>query len=86
MAEVTKTQALPAPFIETLGKTFGEQLGRLAPQAIDTTKFQPTLATPGGIGQSAQQAAATQAGLGAVTVWNFRRSYWCRCRHRRGCL
>ena len=66
MAEVTKTQALPAPFIETLGKTFGEQLGRLAPQAIDTTQFQPTLATPGGVGQAAQQAAATQAGLGSL--------------------
>ena len=66
MAEVTKTQALPAPFIETLGKTFGEQLGRLAPQKIDTTQFQPTLATPGGVGQAAQQAAATQAGLGAL--------------------
>jgi len=66
MAEVTQTQALPAPFIETLGKTFGEQLGRLAPQAIDTTQFQPTLATPGGVGQAAQQAAATQAGLGAL--------------------
>ena len=64
--DVTKTQALPAPFIETLGKTFGEQLGRLAPQAIDTTQFQPTLATPGGVGQAAQQAAATQAGLGAL--------------------
>ena len=66
MAEVTKTQALPAPFIETLGKTFGEQLGRLAPQAIDTTQFQPTLAAPGGVGQAAQQAAATQAGLGSL--------------------
>ena len=66
MAEVTKTQALPAPFIETLGKTFGEQLGRLAPQKIDTTQFQPTLATPGGVGQAAQQAAASQAGLGAL--------------------
>ena len=66
MAEVTKTQALPAPFIETLGKTFGEQLGRLAPQAIDTTQFQPTLATTGGVGQAAQQAAATQAGLGQL--------------------
>ena len=64
--DITKTQALPAPFIETLGKTFGEQLGRLAPQEIDTTKFQPTLATPGGVGQAAQQAAATQAGLGAL--------------------
>ena len=68
MAEVTKTQALPAPFIETLGKTFGEQLGRLAPQAIDTTQFQPTLATPGGVGQAAQQAAATQAGLGPYSL------------------
>jgi len=66
MPEITKTQALPAPFIETLGKTFGEQLGRLAPQAIDTTQFQPTLATPGGVGQAAQQAAATQAGLGSL--------------------
>ena len=64
--DITKTQQLPAPFIETLGKTFGEQLGRLAPQAIDTTKFQPTLATPGGVGQAAQQAAATQAGLGSL--------------------
>ena len=64
--DITKTQALPAPFIETLGKTFGEQLGRLAPQAIDTTQFQPTLATPGGVGQAAQQAAATQAGLGSL--------------------
>ena len=64
--DVTKTQALPAPFIETLGKTFGEQLGRLAPQEIDTTKFQPTLAAPGGVGQAAQQAAASQAGLGAL--------------------
>ena len=64
--DITKTQALPAPFIETLGKTFGEQLGRLAPQEIDTTAFQPTLATPGGVGQAAQQAAATQAGLGAL--------------------
>ena len=67
MADITKTQALPAPFIETLGKTFGEQLGRLAPQKIDTTQFQPTLATPGGVGQAAQQAAATQAGLGNLT-------------------
>ena len=67
MAEVTKTQALPAPFIETLGKTFGEQLGRLAPQAIDTTQFQPTVAGQGALGQAAQQAAATQAGLGQLT-------------------
>ena len=68
MAEVTKTQALPAPFIETLGKTFGEQLGRLTPTAIDTSKFAPEVAPQiqGGFTQAAQQAAATQAGLGAL--------------------
>jgi len=26
MAEITQTQTLPAPFIEALGKTYGEQL------------------------------------------------------------
>ena len=68
MADITKTQALPAPFIETLGKTFGEQLGRLTPTAIDTSKFAPTVAPQitGGFTQAAQQAAATQAGLGAL--------------------
>ena len=68
MADITITQALPAPFIETLGKTFGEQLGRLTPTAIDTSKFAPTVAPQitGGFTQAAQQAAATQAGLGAL--------------------
>jgi len=68
MADITKTQALPAPFIETLGKTFGEQLGRLTPTAIDTGKFAPEIAPQigGGFTQAAQQAAATQAGLGAL--------------------
>ena len=68
MADITKTQALPAPFIETLGKTFGEQLGRLTPTAIDTSKFAPTVAPQitGGFTQAAQQAAATQAGLGTL--------------------
>jgi len=68
MAEVTRTQALPAPFIETLGKTFGEQLGRLTPTPIDTGKFAPTVAPQigGGFTQAAQQAAATQAGLGTL--------------------
>ena len=68
MAEITQTRALPAPFIETLGKTFGEQVGRLAPTAIDTSKFAPSVAPQitGGFTQQAQQAAATQAGLGAL--------------------
>lgn len=68
MAEVTRTQALPAPFIETLGKTFGEQLGRLTPTPIDTGQFAPSVAPQigGGFTQAAQQAAATQAGLGTL--------------------
>jgi hypothetical protein len=68
MADITQTRALPAPFIETLGKTFGEQLGRLTPTAIDTGKFAPEVAPQiqGGFTQAAQQAAATQAGLGAL--------------------
>jgi len=68
MAEVTRTQALPPPFIETLGKTFGEQLGRLTPTPIDTGQFAPSVAPQigGGFTQAAQQAAATQAGLGTL--------------------
>jgi len=68
MAEITRTQALPPPFIETLGKTFGEQLGRLTPTAVPTAPFAPSVAPQitGGFTQQAQQAAATQAGLGAL--------------------
>jgi hypothetical protein len=68
------TRTLPAPFIEGIGKTFAEGLVRPTGegglgigQAIDTTKFQPTLAGIGGVGQAAQQAAASQAGLGQLT-------------------
>jgi len=75
MADITKTQALPAPFIEGLGKTFGE--GLLQPTtaggvgigtAVDTSKFAPSIAPQitGGFTQAAQQAAATQAGLGTL--------------------
>jgi len=74
MADITKTQALPAPFIEGVGKTFAEGLtqkpgaGGLGIQTpIDTTKFAPSVAPYGGLGQAAQQAAATQAGLGSLT-------------------
>ena len=71
MADVTKTQQLPAPFIEGLGKTFAEGLvkpgGVEVGKAIDTSKFAPTVAQYGALGQAAQQAAATQAGLGSLT-------------------
>ena len=63
----TETQiSRPAPFIETMGKTFGEGVMRLGAKPIDTTKFQPTVAEQGILGQEAQQAAATQAGLGTL--------------------
>jgi len=67
MATETITQTnLPAPFIETMGKTFGEGITRLGAKPIDTTKFQPTVAYQGALGQAGQQAAATQAGLGSL--------------------
>ena len=63
----TETQiSRPAPFIETMGKTFGEGVMRLGAKQIDTTKFQPTVADQGILGQEAQQAAASQAGLGTL--------------------
>ena len=68
MATETITQTnLPAPFIETMGKTFGEGITRLGAKPIDTTKFQPTVAYQGALGQAGQQAAASQAGLGALS-------------------
>jgi len=68
MATETITQTnLPAPFIETMGKTFGEGIMRLGAKPIDTTKFQPTVAYQGALGQAGQQAAASQAGLGQLT-------------------
>ena len=67
MAETTTQITRPAPFIETLGKTFGEGVARLGAKPIDTTKFQPTIAYQGALGQAGQQAAASQAGLGNLT-------------------
>jgi hypothetical protein len=75
MAVDTTTQiSKPAPFIEAMGKTFAEGLARPTTQggvgigsAIDTTKFQPTIAYQGALGQAGQQAAASQAGLGNLT-------------------
>ena len=46
--------------VETMmGKTFGEGITRLGAKPIDTTKFQPTVAYQGALGQAGQQAAAT---------------------------
>ena len=67
MAETTTQINRPAPFIETMGKTFGEGVMRLGAKPIDTSLFQPTVAAQGVLGQAGQQAAASQAGLGQLT-------------------
>ena len=66
MAEIQQTQTLPAPFIEALGKTYGEQLtsaiGGL--KDLDVSKiYGPQYVAP----QSAlqQQAQQLAGGLGA---------------------
>ena len=66
MAETTTTISRPAPFIETMGKTFGEGIMRLGAQPVPTAGFAPSVADQGVLGQEAQQAAATQAGLGQL--------------------
>ncbi len=63
MAEITQTQTLPAPFIEALGKTYGEQLtsaiGGL--KDLDVSKlYGPQYVAP----QSALQTQAQQLGQG----------------------
>ena len=75
MATDTTTQITkPAPFIEAMGKTFAEGLAQPPSlggvgigTAIDTTKFQPTIAYQGALGREGQKAAAAQAGLGDLT-------------------
>ena len=41
---IQETRTLPAPFIETLGKDLAKQLPALTAQALDTSKFAPTVA------------------------------------------
>ena len=73
MAETTTQISRPAPFIETMGKTFGEGVMQLGQKQVPTAGFAPSVApqiggaTGYGMGQQAQQAAATQAGLGQLT-------------------
>ena len=73
MPETTTQISRPAPFIETMGKTFGEGVMQLGQKQVPTAGFAPSVATQiggatgYGMGQQAQQAAATQAGLGQLT-------------------
>ena len=66
MAELTQTQTLPAPFIEALGKTYGEDLtsaiGGL--KGVDVSKiYGPQFVA--GQGALAQQAQGLAGGLGS---------------------
>jgi len=63
---ITTTRALPAQFIEDLGRDYGKQISALTSLPMDTSKFAPTVAAQ----DPYQTAAYTQAtdattGLGA---------------------
>jgi hypothetical protein len=61
--------AYPAPFLEPIGESLGEQLAGQIPgvgQKFDVSTIAPQVAQINPFLQAAQQQAATQAGLGAV--------------------
>jgi len=67
MAETTTTQiSRPAPYLEAAGEKYLDLATQLAAQPVDVGAFAPTVAGQGPLTQAAQQAAATQAGLGAL--------------------
>jgi len=64
---ITETRALPAQFIEDLGKDYAQQLVGTTAKPLDTTKFAPQVA-----GQDALQTqAATLAGQGVGSYQPF---------------
>lgn len=67
--EVRTDIALPAPFIESAGKVFLTKLekGLADTEAIDTSKFAPSVADQNKLQQAALRQAAESAGLGALT-------------------
>jgi hypothetical protein len=71
MAEQTTTTiARPAPYLEAAGQTYLDLLTQKvgqAPTAQELTAMSPQIAGQGQFTQAAQQAAARQAGLGALT-------------------
>jgi protein-disulfide isomerase-like protein with CxxC motif len=61
--------AYPAPFLEPIGESLGEQLSRQIPgvgQQFDVSTIAPKVAQVNPFIQQAQQRAATQAGLGSL--------------------
>ena len=65
MAEST-TISRQAPYIEAAGQTAIDIATKLTGQPVDVSQFAPTIAGQGPLTQAAQQAAATQAGLGTL--------------------
>ena len=69
MAETT-TISRPAPYLEAAGQSYLDLLTKRvgqAPTAQELTAMSPQIAGQGQFTQAAQQQAATQAGLGALT-------------------
>ena len=68
MAEPTQiTQVLPSPVLEGALTAFTQKLPPLMGERIQTETYAPQIAQQAGFTQAAQQAAARQAGLGALT-------------------
>jgi len=70
MATEQITISKPAPYLEAAGQTYLDLLTKKvgqAPTAAELTAMSPQIAGQGQFTQAAQQAAARQAGLGALT-------------------
>ena len=67
---VEETRTLPPQFVEDLGKDYATQLTGLTSQALDTTKFQPTVAGQDQAQKDAYTMATTQGqGIGAYAPY-----------------
>ena len=68
MADTTTTSiARPAPYLEAAGQNLLDITTGLAGKPIDTSLFAPQIAGQNVLTQAAQQQAASQAGLGALS-------------------
>jgi hypothetical protein len=67
---ITESRALPPQFVEDLGRDYATQLTGLTSQALDTTKFQPTVAGQDQAQKDAYTMATTQGqGIGAYAPY-----------------
>ena len=60
---ITETRALPAQFIEDLGKDYAKQLTSATAAPLDTSKFVPSVAAQDALQQ--QATALTTSGIGS---------------------